>query len=1089
MRIALLGTLQVGGDGGRTAAIGGPRVRALLIFLALEAGRVVPAEWLIGQLWEGDPPAGAANALQSLVSRLRAALRAAGLDRDVIESHPAGYRLAVPRDAVDAYRFELIAERGAAALASGEPERASPLLREALALWHGPALADAAGAEFALAPAARLEELHLAAVADRIDADLALGAGPELVGELQAMVSADPLAERPRAQLMRALYAAGRQADALAVYQEGRALLADRLGIDPSPELQDTYLAVLRHDLVLRQAAGAVMHEERLPLAPGNTGVRAPLTSFVGRDEEVAQVGKLLAGDRLVTLTGPGGAGKTRLAAELARAEQGSGRWPDGVWFIELASLADPGELVSAVLTTLGVRETALFARSGRPEQPDPLQRLAAALGAKRLLLVLDNCEHLVEAAAALADQLLARCPDLRILGTSRQALGITGEVLWPVQPLAFPSGQPAEPDAVDALRYPAVRLLRDRGSAVLPGFDVDERNVADVVRICRALDGIPLAIELAAARLRTLSPAQVAQRLDDRFALLSGGSRTAMPRHQTLRAVVAWSWDLLDEPERVLLRRLSVLAGGASLGAVEAVCAGGPLAAGAVLDALIGLVDKSLVTAVPTAGDGPRRYRMLETVRAYGLERLAEAGEYSSVRRAHAAYFLGLAEEAEPALRTAEQLTWMRGLVTEHDNIHAALRWTLDERDADLALRFGAALSWYWWLRGERAESAAWARQILEVPAPPVPGDGAPASARAATAQARAACAVMACWPDFGRALVRDSVSAALAACEEAGTRPHPMLPIVASAVAVYFEHDEQRALSILGALLDVPDEFLSAIARVQYAVTLINLGRAEEAARHGAAALAQFRALGERWGLAMALMLKAERCGQHGDHLAAMAALEEAAALAREFWVGEDLTHIYGMLAAYRRRSGDLDGARADLATAWEIAARVGEKNPYLPLIEAELARHQGEYGRARRLCEQSIEFVAELPDAYSQAGALGRSALAALLLEQGEQAAARDVLADALETAAASRDRPVTATVVETLAGLALLDGRPEHAAVLLGAGHGLRGVADQGSYDAPRFRAGARNALGAGAFDAAYARGRALSPADAVVMARS
>ena len=1076
MRIALLGTLQVRGDGGRPAAVGGPRIRALLILLALEAGQVVPAEWLIGQLWEGDPPAGAANALQSLVSRLRAALRAAGLDRDVIESHPAGYRLAISRDAVDAYRFELIAERGAAALASGEPERAARLLREALALWHGPALADAAGAEFALAPAARLEELHLAAVAGRIDADLALGAGPELVGELQAIVSTDPLAERPRAQLMRALYAAGRQADALAVYQEGRALLADRLGVDPSPELQDTYLAVLRHDLDLRQAAGAVIHDERLPLAPGNTSVRAPLTSFVGRDEEVAQVGKLLAGDRLVTLTGPGGAGKTRLAAELARAGQGSGRWPDGVWFIELASLADPGELVPAVLAALGVRETALFARSGRPEQPDPLQRLAAALAGKRLLLVLDNCEHLVEAAAALADQLLAHCPDLRILGTSRQALGITGEVLWPVQPLAVPPGQAAGADAVDALRYPAVRLLRDRGAAVLPGFDVDERNVADVVRICRALDGIPLAIELAAARLRILSAAQVAQRLDDRFALLSGGSRTAMPRHQTLRGVVAWSWDLLDEPERVLLRRLSVLAGGASLGAVEEVCAGGPLAAAAVLGALIGLVDKSLVTAVPTAGDGPRRYRMLETVRAYGLERLAEAGESSSVRRAHAVYFLGLAEEAEPALRTAGQLAGMRRLVSEHDNIHAALRWTLDEDDAELAHRFGAALSWYWWLRGERAESAAWARQILDLPP------------RAGTAQARAACAVMACWPDLGQALVRDSVAAALAACEEAGTRPHPMLPIVASGMAFYFEHDEQRALSILGSLLDTPDKFLSAIARLQYALTLINMGRAEDAARHGAAALAQFRALGERWGLAMALMVQAERCGQHGDHLAAIAALEEAAAVAREFWVGEDLTHIYGMLAAYRTRSGDLAGARADLEAAWEVAARVGEKNPYLPLIEAELARQQGEFGRARMLCEQSIGLVAELPEAYSQAGALGRSALGAILLEEREQAAARAVLADALETAAASHDRPVTATVVEMLAGLALSDGRPEHAAVLLGAGHGLRGVADQGSYDARRFRAAARKALQAEAFDVAYARGRELPPADAVSLAR-
>jgi tetratricopeptide (TPR) repeat protein len=345
-----------------------------------------------------------------------------------------------------------------------------------------------------------------------------------------------------------------------------------------------------------------------------------------------------------------------------------------------------------------------------------------------------------------------------------------------------------------------------------------------------------------------------------------------------------------------------------------------------------------------------------------------------------------------------------------------------------------------------------------------------------------------MASWPDFGQALVRDSIAAALAACQAAGIEPHPMLPIIESGLAMYFERDDERALSILSTLLDAPDPFLGALARLQYAVTLINIGRTEDAARYSEASLAEFRALGERWGLAMALMLQADRSGLRGDHQAAIAALDEAAAVAREFWVGEDLTQIYGMLAAYRMRAGDLAGARADLVAAREVAAQVGETNPYLPLIEAELARRQGEYGRARLLCEESIEYVAGLPEAYSQAGALGRAALGALLLERGERPAARDVLADALEIAASSRDRRVTATVIEMLAGLALADGRPDHAALLLGAGHGLRGASDEGSYDTPRFRAAARQALGARAFAAAYARGRTLPEAEAVALAR-
>ncbi|HST66535.1 MAG TPA: BTAD domain-containing putative transcriptional regulator, partial [Mycobacteriales bacterium] len=553
--MAILGALLVTDDAGRPVEVGGARLRALLSRLALDPGRFVGVDALVEDLWGDTPPADRLNALQSLVSRLRRALPGVP-----IESGPPGYRLALEAAQVDAPEFERLADAGRQALPT-DPAAARRLLAEALGLWRGPALADAPGLPWAEDARDRLTERRLAATEDRIDAELALGGHAGVLPELVELTRDHPLRERIRGQHVRALYAAGRQADALAAYEDVRRLLADELGVDPSPALQEIQLRVLR-------AA-----PEPQPAAAPRTNVPAQLTSFVGRDADLAAVAAQLDRHRLVTLVGPGGAGKTRLAAETAvRVLE---RFPDGAWLAELAPVTGGAEVPQAVLAAVGLADTRPREQPGQPapSQAGAMTRLVDLLAQRCALIVLDNCEHLIEPAATLAAELLARCPRLRIVATSREPLGITGEALAPVAPLGLP---PADATPAQALRHPAVTLLADRAAAVRPGFQVDDDTVAPVIEICRRLDGMPLAIELAAARMRSLPVTEVAARLDDRFRLLTGGSRTALPRQQTLRAVVAWSWDLLSPAEAALADRVAVFPGGITPDAAEADRGGG---------------------------------------------------------------------------------------------------------------------------------------------------------------------------------------------------------------------------------------------------------------------------------------------------------------------------------------------------------------------------------------------------------------------------------------------------------------------------------------------------------------------------------
>ncbi|MER6784787.1 BTAD domain-containing putative transcriptional regulator [Streptomyces sp. NPDC000658] len=774
VRYRILGTTQALRPDGTPVAVGGARLRALLTVLALRAGRSVPPGLLTEEVWAGDPPADAPGALQALVGRLRRTLGA-----DAIRSAEGGYRLAAAPDDVDLHRFERLTGDGTRALADGDPAGAAALLDDALALWHGPALADLPDRA---AEAARWEARRLDAARARHGAALALGHAGQSLPELTALCDAHPLDEPLQALRLRALRDAGRTAQALAAYDEVRRLLADRLGADPGPELRALH-AELLNPLTTRppdtartphvptageapeRAEGLAAAEGpqrpqapegpeglagpegpdgprgpdgaavrpaqalRSAASPARGNLRARLTSFVGREDDIAALRGDLANARLVTLLGPGGAGKTRLSQEAAEAVGDRAR--DGVWLAELAPVADPGAVAQTVLTAVGARETVLYGagaeelRAVAERRDDPVERLVEHCARRRMLLVLDNCEHVVEAAARLVEELLARCPEVTVLATSREPLGVPGEVLRPLGPLPEPA---------------ALRLLADRGAAARPGFRVEDDPEA-CAEICRRLDGLPLAVELAAARLRMLTPRQIAERLDDRFRLLTSGSRTVLPRQQTLRAVVDWSWDLLDDDERDVLARLSVFARGCDLAAIEAVCAPPappappapsapsdlgsavgprgpdgsrpPRASRTPLDSLASLVDKSLVVAAPTPG-GDMRYRLLETVAEYAGERLDESGRREAAERAHLTYYRELARTTEPLLRGPAQREAVDRFQLEYENLRSALRRAVDARDEQEALSLTLSLVWYWQMRDLRLEARAWCVEVM---------------------------------------------------------------------------------------------------------------------------------------------------------------------------------------------------------------------------------------------------------------------------------------------------------------------------------------------------------------------------------------
>ncbi|WP_433269186.1 BTAD domain-containing putative transcriptional regulator [Actinosynnema sp. CS-041913] len=1039
MRVEVLGPVRVLGDDGEPVQLSGTRLRMLLGRLALSAGKAVSSDALIEDIW-GAEPAGTANTLHALVHRLRRALPDAG----VVESPAVGYRLALPADSVDAHRFEVLAARGRRELAAGEPERAAATLGGALTLWRGAAFADVLAAPYAGPAGVRLEELRAAAREGRFDAELRLGRHAEVLPDLEAAYADNPLRERLAALRMRALHAAGRQSDALAVYEDIRSRLADELGVDPSADLRQTHLAVLRGELdrpVVR--AGA---------APGRLPAR--LTSFVGRADELGLLAELMESSRLVTVVGPGGVGKTRLAVEAAsrhRAYRG-GR----LWLVPLAGVERPQGVVGAILG-------ALSAGAGQHAggAAEPLDRVAELLGGGDAVLVLDNCEHLVAEVARTAQRLLEARPRLTILATSRESLEVMGEALARLGPLDVP---PEGADPAGVAESAAVRLFLNRAVAVRPGFPLDESTVDDVVDVVRRLDGLPLALELAAARLRSMSIGQIARRLDDRFRLLSTGNRAAQPRQRTLRAVVEWSWELLTDRERVLARRLAIFPATTVVDAIEAVCADGRLLApGDVVYVLGSLVDKSLVEQ---SGDG---YRMLESIRAFAADELSRAGERETVRGRFTDYYAALAAEHEPLVRSHEQPSSLMLLAAEYDNLVFALRSALDGRDPAAAVRLLGLLHWYWYVVRYDARAESFTAEALAF------GDALPGDARAGFAAIDALIGNSAPTTDTER------VRALIADCSDTGAlERYPLLLMVTLPIAHQLGLDELVEAEI-HRVRSRPDGWARACMALLEGVVARDRGDWAAITTAPARAARELADTGDRLWTAASLAILAEVHSVRGDHDAAITGLERSIALTAGSGSQDEVSYLVG-LATVRMRAGDLDGARRDIDAAERLARARGRR--YAEEVEVlrgrtEMHRRAGDPVRAERALDRLAELVRRLrfPNLEDSLA----PARMALRLATGDATRARELLPAAITAAQAAGD---PASAAQQLARLLFLEADLSGAANALGMSEAIRGVFDNGDPELRELAAELTRQLGRHDYEAAYRAGARLARPDAI-----
>ncbi|MCV2488001.1 AAA family ATPase [Geodermatophilus sp. YIM 151500] len=1067
LQVHLLGPLQVRRQG-RPVPVPSSRQRALVARLALEAGRVVGTDRLIDVVWADRPPADAHGALHHHVSRLRRAIGAALVTRG------PGYLLDVRDDDVDALQFTRLAAAGRAALRAGSLDEAGSALRAALALWRGPPLEEFLDRDWARPPAARLQGQYLDAVEDGFDVDLATGRHADVLEPIREVLAEHPFRERLWGQLMVALYRCGRQPDALSAYADARRILADEHGLDPGPQLADLEHAILSHDPQLAAP------RPRFRATGGSGNLPAPLTSFVGRAEELLAVQRLVKQARLVTLTGPPGVGKTRLAVEVARALHPDVE--DGVWMVELASLTQGGEVTTTLAAALGVRPGG----AGGAETP-LVDRVVQHLRSRSALVVVDNCEHLLGEVADLVHTLLAGCPRLGLLATSRESLGVPGEALWPVEGLSVPD--PARHDPAALLGTEALRLFEDRAAQVRPSFVITTEAAPAVAELCHRLDGLPLAIELAAARVTVLPVARITAGLADRFRLLVTGSRTAPPRHQTLRAAVEWSYDLLGKDERRLFQQLAVFPSGCSLPTAESIGARLGLGAYSTLDLLSGLTGKSLVVA-STGVDGEPRYRMLETLREYGIERLRAEGGYDAARRRHAELFASFAESGEAGLYGSDSSGWLRRLDQDRENLRAALRWAVAAGRGDLALCVAGALGFFFAVSERHDEGRDWLDAALAVPDT---GTSAVVLARAVS------------YRGFLRTQQGDAAGSVadaergLELAHRAGDRWQIAQSTAILALALGETGPPDRVAALLAqaraAYRDVADP------RGDWGLASCALAAARSAMRAGDVALAEHEAqeilrparrlgydLFEAWGR----LLLAWAAGRRGDTGAAVAECRAALRLVRGVGLPHYVSFVLAVLGRYVMLDGDLGAARklqheaVDLVDAtvspW-FAAFAHEGLAATVHRRGGLATAESLYRRV--LAESPPEGSTFAQQAFYVL--LGGSPVARALIglsviavSHGSGTEAGDLAVDGIHRAHRDADQVAVAVGLEVLAAAVAAGGDPDRAAELLGAAAAHRDAAGltADAHDAAaaeRTAASVRRALGDRAAALAFQRG--------------